>query len=143
MKPVMQTDETFETGNCGEACLASILEIKLSDIPPLHNPEDPTDGHTYCKNLREFVSQFGLSYIDLAMNEGHKPEEFFKDCWVIATGLSPRATEGWHRHGVVWRNGKIVHDPHPSNAGLETIDMYGVFINKDPSISKKKGGETE
>jgi|GEM_PF-2182468 len=31
MKPIMQTDLSFEIGNCGEACIASILEIELSD----------------------------------------------------------------------------------------------------------------
>jgi len=133
MKPVMQTDLTFETGNCGEACIASILELKLSDIPPLHNPVDHKDGVMYCKRLREFVSRFGFSYIDMAMGGGHDPKDFFKDCWVIATGPSPHGTEEWHRHGVVWYNGKVEHDPHPSNQGLKEIDMYGVFILKDPS----------
>lgn len=133
MKPVFQTDFSFKTGNCGEACVASILEIELSDIPMLHNPDDPTDGETYCRNLRNFLSEFGLSYIDIAMSEGHDPEDFFKDCWVIAVGKSLRATEDWHKHGVVWRNGEIVHDPHPSGAGLEEIAMYGVFIKMDPA----------
>ena len=64
MKPIMQTDTSFDTGNCGEACLASILEIELSDIPQLHDEKDVQNVHIYCKNLREFVGQFGLSYID-------------------------------------------------------------------------------
>ena len=132
MKPIMQTDTSFDTGNCGEACLASILEIKLTDIPQLHDPDDVQNGHIYCKNLRKFVRQFGLSYIDVAMNEGHEPEDFFRDCWVIASGPSPRGTEEWHRHAVVWRNGKIIHDPHPSQAGIENIEMYGIFIELAP-----------
>lgn len=33
MKPITQTDTTFKSGNCGEACIASILEINLEDIP--------------------------------------------------------------------------------------------------------------
>jgi len=136
MKPIIQTDTSFETGNCGEACLASILEIELSDIPPFHNPDDPSDGHYYCRKLRNFLNQFGLSYIDVEMQDGHDPTDFFKDCWIIAGGPSPRGTEEWHRHAVVWRNGKIVHDPHPSNNGLEKIDLYGIFIIKDPSKRK-------
>ena len=138
MKPVMQTDFTFENGNCGEACVASILEIKLSDIPPLHNPNDPKDGHTYCKNMRKFLFKFGLSYVDISMNEGHDPKDFFKDCWVLATGPSPRATEDWHKHGVVWRNGKVIHDPHPDGTGLKEIEMYGLFVKLDPSKEIRK-----
>lgn len=132
MKPIMQTDTTFETGNCGEACIASILEIPIEGIPMLHNPNDPKDGHTYCKNLRKFLHQFGLSYIDVAMREGCDPKDFFKDCWILATGPSPRGTEEWHRHAVVWRNGKVVHDPHPSGDGLKEIDFYGAFIELAP-----------
>ena len=138
MIPIKQTDLTFETGNCGEACIASILEIELSDIPSLQNPDDPSDGHTYCRNLRNFLNQFGLSYIDVEMANGHHATEFFKDCWIIATGTSPRATEDWHKHAVVWKNGKIIHDPHPSKKGLKKIEMYGVFIERNPVI---KGGE--
>lgn len=133
MKPVVQTDLTFKTGNCGEACIASILEIPLSDIPIFHNSEKEQDGETYCRNLRKFVQQFGLSYIDVEFNDAHDPKDFLKDCWVVATGPSPRGTEEWHKHAVVWRNGDIVHDPHPSNKGLNKIDLYGFFIVGDPS----------
>ena len=133
MKPIMQTDLTFETGNCGEACVASILEIELSDIPSLHNPDDPSDGNFYCKNLRNFLDKFGLSYIDLRVLDEHDPADFLKDCWIIATGPSPRGTKDWHRHAVVWRNGKIIHDPHPNNEGLKEIEMYGIFIKRNPA----------
>lgn len=127
----MQTDLSFKSGNCGEACIASILEIELSDIPQLHDPENEQDGAIYCKNLRKFLSRLGLSYIDLSMSEGHDPKDFFESCWVIASGPSPRGTKEWHRHAVVWQNGKIVHDPHPDGGELD-IDMYGVFIEKNP-----------
>ena len=141
MKPVMQTDFTLTTGNCGEACVASILEIELSSIPKLYNPNDLMDGHTYCKNLRKFLSGFGLSYIDLDMGKGHNPKEFFKDCWIIAIGPSPRSTKACHKHAVVWRNGDVVHDPCPDNRGLEKIEMYGIFIEMAPEKHNQKIGE--
>lgn len=132
MKPIFQTDTSFKTGNCGEACVASILEIELSDIPMLHNPEDPQDGETYCRNLREFLNKFGLSFIDISFNEGHDSKDFLKDCWVVASGKSPRGTEPHHKHAVVWRNGKIVHDPHPDGGGIDEIETYGIFIKQVP-----------
>lgn len=150
MKPVFQTDTTFKTGNCGEACVASILEIELSDIPMLHNQDDPEDGATYCRNLRKFLSKFGMSFIDVSMVEDCDPMDFFKDCWVVASGKSPRATEDWQKHAVVWRNGEIVHDPHPNGSGLDEIEMYGVFIKQNPEHAftdktrtqiKKRGGQ--
>ena len=138
MIPVFQTDLTFETGNCGEACVASILEISLDDIPSLHNPDDSLDGEYYCERLRKFLRKFGMTYIDLELRKEYNPMDFFKDCYVITTGPSPRATEEWHRHAVVWRNGKIIHDPHPSGDGLKTIDMYGVFVLMNPRIGKQQ-----
>jgi hypothetical protein len=33
---------------------------------------------------------------------------------VVASGQGPRG----HRHAVVWQDGRMVHDPHPSDAGL-------------------------
>ena len=32
MKPVMQTDNTIETGDCFAACVASILEVELKAV---------------------------------------------------------------------------------------------------------------
>jgi hypothetical protein len=137
MIPVNQTKFTFEEGNCGEACVASILEIELSEVPKFNDPSNPTNATGYCQRVRDFVSKFGYSYIDIRFDDGNDPKEFLKDCWVIATGPSPRAIEDWHRHAVVWYNGEIVHDPHPDKTKLEKIEMYGIFIKQDPSIKKR------
>ncbi len=138
MIPIMQTDLTFETGNCGEACIASILELELSDILIFGNPDNPEDGKFYCKSIRNFLNKFGYSYIDIEMSKEYDPIDFLKDCWVIATGKSPRATKKEQRHAVVWKNGEIIHDPHPSGDGLKEIEMYGVFIKMNPSIKRRE-----
>ena len=94
------------------------------------------DGEFYCAKIRDFLDCYGLGYVDFTVAKDYKPEELLLNCWIVATGPSPRGTEEWHRHAVVWRNGNIIHDPHPSGAGLSTIDMYGVFITKDPAAMK-------
>jgi len=133
MKPVDQTKFGFEDGNCGAACIASILEIPLESIPNFHG-EDPSDPKLYWKNVRKWCADKPFILISISISEGYDPKEFLKDCWVIASGPSPRGTKEWHRHAVVWRNGEIVHDPHPSREGLKEIDMYDLFIIKDPSL---------
>jgi len=140
MKPVDQTKFGFGNGNCQAACIASILEIPIEDIPNFHG-DDPTDAETYWKNVRKWCEDKPFTIISIAFQEDHDPKEFLKDCWVIASGPSPRGTEEWHRHAVVWKNGKIVHDPHPSRAGLKEIDTYDMFIIKDPKelIGRRKG----
>lgn len=131
MKPVDQTKFGFGSGNCEAACIASILEIPLEDIPDFHG-NDPTDAEAYWQNVRKWCEDKPFTIIPIKFSDGHDPKEFLKDCWVIASGPSPRGTEEWHRHAVVWKNGKIVHDPHPSRAGLKKIDVYDMFVIKDP-----------
>lgn len=40
--------------------------------------------------------------------------EWPNDRIVIAAGMSPRGV----RHCVLWQRGAMIHDPHPSRAGL-------------------------
>jgi hypothetical protein len=45
-------------------------------------------------------------------------------------------------HAVVWHDG-IIHDPHPSNAGLaEVPDTFTLFLPLDPILFKFKGKQS-
>ena len=109
MKPVTQTrlhNPPEEMGNCMEACFASLLEIDISEVP-------------------EFVDKDGWyeEVLEWLHTQGH---HMF--CWDsdknlegfhIAVGDSPR---GDFQHCVIYDNDKMVHDPHPSRAGLKKIN---------------------
>lgn len=109
MKPVDQTlfRGEGEHGNCVPACIASILERPLDQVPhfaALHGPY-------FMKQMRQWFEDqgMGLCYVN------GNPITYFAGAHCIATGQSPR---GDFLHSVVWFGRKMAHDPHPSRAGI-------------------------
>lgn len=109
MKPINQTqfyEEGKTTGNCQQAATASLLGLDLCDVPNFM--EHP---HGFWQSFWEFIASRGLIAIELS------GERVF-DCYHLAYGPSPRGVS----HAVVYRDGKLAHDPHPSRAGLLSVD---------------------
>lgn len=119
MIPVDQIIFEDGKGDCLRACLASITEIPLADIPNFAE-----DG-SYLMGAIGFLQGRGYRTlrIDLATDPDRK-EYVSCDEYCVVMGKSPRSTtEKRKGHAVVGRaNGwsfRIDHDPHPSRAGLE------------------------
>ena len=119
MKPVDQEfvhlPEIGQFGDCQRAVIASLLELPISEVPHFlrdasGNPSD------YWDSLQGFLASRGLAYMHVPACSG---ASFFGDgvdVYHEISGPSPRG--GGVMHAVVGRNGVIVHDPHPSKAGL-------------------------
>lgn len=116
MKPVYQTQFGANAGNCFQACIASILEMPLKNVPHFMLERD------WITAFDSFLARFGLVSVTLDADQvsGWKPTGFH-----LIGGKSPR---GKFWHNVVGHNGEIVHDPHPSNDGLRTIRDYTLFV---------------
>lgn len=112
MKPVNQT-KFGEEGNCLQACIASLLELKLEDVPEFPH----TNQFNY---LQRFMRQHGLQPVAKDMIAFNYPYNVYYLLW----GKSPRG----FMHSVVAWNGKTVHDPHPEGGGLVTVEFGVVFI---------------
>lgn len=126
MIPVNQTICNFKTGDCMRACCASIFELPIEQVPNFME-----DGPKYFdKKLEDWLDGFGLIAVDI-----HKDyAELFKDCYIIATGISPRSIDESQRHAVIYLNNEMVHDPHPDNTGIKgELETFIIFIAKDPS----------
>lgn len=107
-----------EVGNCWSACIASILEIGITDVPVFAAYED------WWERTFSWLGERGY------MLEYLRPELLdylgIKDLPLcIATGKSPR---GDFNHSVVWLSDKMVHDPHFSRAGIEGNALELSFI---------------
>jgi len=141
MKPVMQTICNFQTGNCVQACVASIFELPLDQVPNfMMGGPDHFRAH-----LNWWCYKIGIVALDICFGDADAEALIF-DSWVIAVGKTPRLEE-WDgldpeyrekykdaRHAVVWHNGKIAHDPYPNGKGLiGKPELFTVFIIKDPS----------
>lgn len=133
MRPVDQTTfgiprgEGFEVGNCFSACVASLLELPIEDVPTFVTCE-PGDRLIWRTHFLSWLKPRGYYALTFQYNEDiHCMPEGF----CILGGQSPRGS-----HAVVADKLTIVHDPHPSRAGLITREDFTVLIPFDPARSR-------
>lgn len=121
MKPVFQTimhkPEDGRFGDCHRAAVASILERPIEGVP--HFANGWPSGDVFAQREREWLLTQGVAPVIVAYEcgledvlrcmEAQNPTIFYLLAGESAQGVG---------HTVVCRGGKIVHDPHPSGAGL-------------------------
>ena len=133
------TDLTTGTaGNCVSACIASILEIPIEEVPHFAQLQmDRAKQNEGGKGLKgmvvEFLNSKGLDLICcewVTEHDGIIPRCYFghNGRHAILSGKSPRgvcdhAVVGEAKGYGMW----IVHDPHPSRDGI-TGDPYAVWF---------------
>jgi len=115
--PVDQTRFGSPGGNCLAACVASLLELPLADVPQL----GPT---TWLDDLGAWLLKRGLYPICFKIDAPWRPTGLY-----ILAGKSPR---GDFLHAVVARGDEVVHDPHPSRAGVLSHVDVTLFVPIDP-----------
>ncbi len=125
MKPADQTllhGEQPEPGNCMAASIASIFELQIERVPNFAAADNCWDALDAWLRPRGFVSlriPRGITYA--------------RKVYMMTCGPSPRGNGLFH--AVVSFRGEIVHDPHPSRAGLADsegwTDVY--FVAIDPA----------
>lgn len=126
MKPVMQSITTAPGGDCFRACVASILDLSLDDVPHFFEHSGVNDFMTQAEwvQVRCFAREHqryathldpdgdpagpnDLPYIAMLRMTGEP---------YIAIGKSPAGDWG---HCVVMQGTEFVHDPSPSGRFLD------------------------
>ena len=126
MKPVDQTKFVpdpydDECGNCLQAAYASILELPLEDVP--HFAAIPGDDGEWWFAICRFVREHGYATALC--------DEPIEGAVGTASGKSPR---GDFNHVVVVRGDEMIHDPHPSRAGLDGDPIqFSYLVALDPA----------
>lgn len=121
MRPVDQTREGA-TGNCYCAAIASILEVPLESLPDIVAEEmHGRDWHTYVAAY--LFKHHGLMALEL---DGRLVPYVSPRGFHIISGTSPRNPE-WG-HAVVGLFGELLHDPHPSRAGVAKVTDYTFLV---------------
>ena len=114
MIPVDQTRIGWPYGNCLAASVASILEVPLAivgDLPP-NDLRYPL--------LHEIAYSYGYDVLCVS-NRGNRilaPSGYH-----IASGRSDRDL----MHAVVYKDGILAHDPHPSRSGIHAVLRWYLF----------------
>lgn len=111
MKKVYQTDTTRETGNCLQACVASLLNMDMQTVPDFkyQNPHAPIFP------MQKWLEGRGYSVV-----QTHKLYDGTKDTLCIVAVASKSSVYDGGTHAVVGRIDKtghirLLHDPNPKN----------------------------
>jgi hypothetical protein len=102
-------------GDCMRACIATLLSLPIQDVPHfLHD----CDYDKFDERVNEFLASRGLCLVDTLADA--------TDFYHLIYGYTVRGTY----HAVVGKNGNIVHDPHPSKAGLVDGEWESRFFER-------------
>jgi len=120
--------EIHGKGNCLGACLASLVEEAIEEIPPLEH----LSSFFWKDAMSGFLNRKGYKFQGCG-----KPEKLKKypgvDGYVITRGVSPRNPNA--THAVIYLNGGLYHDPHPSGKGLvKIIEFYKIEMLPNPDV---------
>lgn len=125
MKKVYQTKFGKPEGNCFPACLASILEIDIDQVPNFHE-----GNGVWYKKYREWFNKYDLSLVAIMNWEGQ--EDACPQVYAIVGGLGPRGLQ----HSTVYFGLDMVHDPHPEGGGVKDITEWIYLVPKFPKINQ-------
>lgn len=122
-------------GNCFQACIASILEKKLEEVPHfVQLYENPID---FERELQKWLMNIGFYIVNYDTYVRLESTELFEnDIYYMVSGRSSRGI----RHCCIGLNTEIIFDPHPSRDGLVSIDGYR-FIFSIPELVKRRANE--
>lgn len=128
-KRFVDQTKTGETGNCMSACLASLFSCPISEVPNFYEIAG-NDAGPWWDAVRDWLRPRGFGIISLALND----TEWLKntDGLFIVSGNSERGLF----HATIWKNGQIIHDPHPSKTGIVKAETMDLIYPLDPSKLK-------
>jgi hypothetical protein len=118
MKPVYQ--EFFydkgQIGDCVRAVTASILELDPLEVPHFVKEQPGSDWY-------EMIDHGIKPIMVTGPWKKHPPKPLG---YYLASGPANRGC----KHIVIMKDGNVVHDPHPSNAGLLEIEVIWILKNE-------------
>jgi hypothetical protein len=121
MIPVYQTIFSDESkgihGNCFPACLASLLETTIEEIPQFQTMET-----NWFPQLWEFLLKHGYEFKGTGKKEDIQTYNIGISGYYIVNGSSPRGIK--RGHAIVYYNGMPIHDPHPKGGNVLEVWNY-------------------
>lgn len=126
MTPIMQT-RFGERGNCLAACVATVLGVPLERVD--FSCADYPAGRWRDK-LADLLRPLGFAHY-----YGEGGETF---CGAVHIAHGPRrCRDGRDKitmtHACVYRDGELIHDPHPDSHGLERVSSLSLLLPLEPA----------
>ncbi len=108
---ILHDPENGTWGDCMRACVASLLDLPITTVP--HFFDGGCDSQEFDRRVADFLGRHGLVEFSMPADAARRAH-FTRDLYHLMYGYSDRGTF----HAVVALNGLVVHDPHPSKAGI-------------------------
>jgi hypothetical protein len=107
MKKIYQTKWDKDKGNCFQASIASLFELELNEVPDFCNEFKEYDKQWH-EEFNKWLKRFGYCCLTVVGSEKviNLPE--LRDCYLLACVENKDGIN----HSVIYKNGKIVHDPN-------------------------------
>lgn len=112
-----------QRGNCWTACIASLLEVPLAEVPNFVQIEED-GGQPWWNHTLDYLRDHGHRLKGLAHGDEPPGQHY------IATGISPRG-DGTVRHAVIYLDGELAHDPHFSRDGILNYESIYAVVPAD------------
>lgn len=119
MTPVHQTIFDNISGNCLQACVASVLDLPIEKVPNFMLAPGVEWYDTFVDYMRGRGFYPIYLHPDVIERDGTRPYGYH-----LLQGKSPR---GDYDHVIVGLNGKPVHGPHPDGGMLDELRYIIVF----------------
>jgi hypothetical protein len=133
MKPVtqehMHDPANGVNGDCFRACLASIFEEPLSEVP--HFMAMPEVEWWF--SFLDWLAEHGVAPLEIRIDDGVGIPAHLDNCATILSGYTRR--NPGVRHAVVGKGERQVHDPHPSREGLAEVCTAWLFVAIAPEAT--------
>ena len=124
-------DNNNTVGDCWRALVACILDLELKEVPHFMQIWIDENVRVAYRAYLKFMSKYGLIphlleqtevlTFDKAIHPVIHNDEFE---YYFGIGTSPRNMN----HIIILKNGKMIHDTHPSKAGILNVKYWEVFI---------------
>lgn len=129
---VLHDPENGKTGNCFSAVLASLLHLRIEEVPLF------AESETWVSDLNHWLKQFGLAYIALSDFGDSLEKQGISGLWHEVVGNTRRSHDVLH--SCVGSDGQVCFDPHPDDSGLTGVVAYGVFLALAPWRNARRAG---
>lgn len=110
-------------GNCTQAAIATFMGLPLSEVPDFNNTT--TGAGPFWQAIEDWFRDRGYQF------EHHGALHRWSGMY-LAGGNSPRGVE----HMVVFKDGELYWDPHPSRAGIDPVNNTWIIRPLDPITHK-------
>lgn len=128
--------ENGEVGDCWRCCVAAIVGLNAEDVPHFLLTSDGKTNHNMDPDTQRWLNQrgYGMIYATaIGCSRGaiwcpRYADDEIQPPPLITCGPTCRSEGLGKHHAVITIGGKLVYDPHPSEAGLTAIaEEYLIF----------------